>query len=428
MRIKLVQAYEVIASGGYPSIEVVVTLQNNLQTKASISYGASDGSKEARIILDAHESRYSGHGMNTVVNTIENIISPELEEKSVLDQREIDRILRNLDGTPMLEKLGANAILPVSMAIARAGALCQDLPLYKYLHQSYGMAGHEYLLPNPLMVMIEGGAHAKGSTDFQEYLVAVRSKTTASESIRTGLEIYHATKEILIERGYSTNVGSEGAFAPGGIASNVQPLEILVEAISRAGYSEGEDALLALDIAASELYHSGQYELKTEQRMVSSTEFIDYCVDLKSSYPLYSIEDPLDENDWAGWVEFKQKADEAAIKTIGDDLTVTNPQYIQEAVNTNAISGVVIKPNQIGTVTDTMDACKMAQEYSLDIITSHRGGGETNDTFITDLSVAVNAHFIKCGPTRGERVEKYNRLMEIERELGSKGHVRGDTE
>lgn len=424
MKIAFIEAHEIIASGGLPTIEVVISLDGGLRASASMPYGASDGSKEVSIRLDNDDSRYRGHGMNTAVDTIRSEIFPQLVQKSVLDQRYIDGLLKDLDGTSRLEKLGANAILPISIAVARAGALCQGLPLYAYLRQSYGTGGAQYLLPNPMMVVIEGGAHAVNSTDFQEYLIAPRSQTTATESIRSGLEIYYATRESLKLRGYGSNVGNEGAFAPEGIASNILPLEILVESIERAGYEPEIDAMISLDIAASELYHSGQYELKSEKKMLTSQELIDYCVDLKNSYPIYSIEDPLDENDWDGWSRFNEKAIEKGIKTIGDDLTVTRSELIDRAVQQKSIGGVIIKPNQIGTVTDTMDACKLAKEYSLDIIPSHRGGGETNDTFITDLAVAVDAHFIKCGPTRGERVEKYNRLMEIERELGGRGQIR----
>lgn len=428
MKIKYIQAYEVIASGGYPSLEAVVTLQDGLQASASVSYGASDGSKEAKVLLDNDMNRYLGHGMSTAVETIQNKISPTLEQESALDSRAIDLLLKTLDPTDTFAELGANTILAVSLAVARAGALCQGIPLYEHLRRSYGTGGPEYLLPNPMMVMIEGGVHAIQSTDFQEYLIAVRTKSTATESIRAGLEIYHATREALRLRGFTTNVGNEGAFAPEGITSNTLPLEILNEAIERAGYEPGIDAMLALDIAASELYEGGKYNLKAESRTVSAEELTSYCIGLKDQYPLYSIEDPLDENDWNGWEQFNQRARQQGIKTIGDDLTVSRPNLIEKAVTANAISGVIIKPNQIGTITDTMDACKLAKEYSLDVIVSHRGGGETNDTCITDIAVAASAHYLKCGPTRGERVAKYNRLMAIERELGARSHVRGDSE
>ncbi len=410
-KIKTIQAREILASGGAPSIEATV-------------YGASAGSKEAFVLLDGDKSRYNGKGMLKARDNILKIIAPALVGKEAENQREIDEIMIKLDGSDNKSNLGGNAILAVSMAVARAAAAELGVPLYKYLRQSFGIPSTSsgFKMPKPMVVMIEGGKHADETTDLQEYLISSLGNRSAEENVRMQMEIYEALKKILKREGLSVNVGNEGAFAPNGLSSNEKPMEYLVEAIKNAGYEPGVDAGISIDAAASEFQDKDsqmsdiRYQLKIENRTLSSEELIEYYASWIGKYPFVSWEDMLSEFDWESWPKMVEKV-AGKFPVIADDLTVTNKAIWQEAIDKKAATAILIKLNQAGSVTETVDCCLLAQKYGFWKVPSHRGGGETNDTFMVDLAVAVGGEYIKVGPTRGERVCKYNRLMRIEEEL-----------
>ena len=425
-----INAREILASGGEPTLEVLVKLESGAVGEASVSYGASAGSKEAMVIFDEDEGRYGGRGMERAMLTVEEVIGPKLVGMEAENQREIDEKMLEMDGTENKSVLGGNAMLGVSMAVARAAASELGIPLWKYLRETYeinppiasqlGRAG----LPKPMVVMIEGGKHADQTTDLQEYLVSAMGSKTAKENVRMVMEIYGELKKILKREGLSTNVGNEGAFAPNGIKSNEKPIEYIIEAIKNAGYEPGVEAGISLDAAASEFgtvevqNKKVNYELKLENKTMSSEELINYFGDWIEKYPFVSWEDMLSEYDWENWPKMMEKIDDRLV-LIADDLTVTNKDLWQEAIEKKAANAILIKLNQAGTVTETIDCCKLAIEKGLWTVVSHRGGGESNDTFMVDLAVAVGAEYIKCGPTRGERVAKYNRLMRIEEEINN---------
>lgn len=433
-KIKDIKAREILASGGAPSLEVTVTLEPGATGEASVSYGASAGSREATVLLDGDEKRYGSKGMLRAVENINGEIRKILIGQEASDQREVDRIMIDLDGTENKSRLGGNAILGVSMAVARAQAAEESLPLYKYLRNCFGMGeiGEDsWKLPRPMVVMIEGGKHADNSTDLQEYLVTVLKNQRASENVRMEMEIYEALKKILKNEGLSVNVGNEGAFAPNGIVSNEKPLEYLLEAIEKAGYKTGTDVGLSIDAAASEFCESltrndsgqarmtvnGQtYDLRIENKKLTGQELIEYYLEWTKKYPIVTMEDMLSENDWENWVGLTEKL--GKVVNIADDLTVTNTKLLQKAIDMKAAKGIIIKLNQAGTLSETVDCSLLAKQNGFITVCSHRGGGETNDTFMIDLAVAMGCDYIKVGPTRGERVEKYNRLMRIEEELG----------
>lgn len=406
-----------MASGGAPSLEVTVTLDSGVTGEASISYGASAGSKEAFVMLDGDKTRYNGKGMLGAQKNVETIIAPEIVGMEVEQLKEIDRKMIEMDGTENKSRLGGNAILAVSMAVARAGANERKLELYRYLQEIYGLPETNEL-PMPMVVMIEGGKHADETTDLQEYLMSSMGKRSAAENVRIQLEIYEALKKILKREGLSTNVGNEGAFAPNGITSNEKPMEYLVEAIKNAGYIPGVDAGISIDAAASEFQeeNNGLYNLSIEGRKVTSEELVAYYASWIEKYPFVSWEDMLSEFDWDNWPKLVETVG-GKFPVIADDLTVTNIKLWQEAINKKAATAILIKLNQAGSVTETIECCKLAKEHNYWTVTSHRGGGESNDTFMVDVAVAVGSKYIKCGPTRGERVAKYNRLMRIEEEL-----------
>jgi enolase len=414
-KIKMVSGREIIASGGTPSLEVTVILESGVTGEASVSYGASAGSYEAMILWDGDEKRYNGKGMLKAIGNINKILGPAVIGMEANGQREIDEKMINLDGTENKAKLGGNAILGVSMAIARAEAADEGLPLYKYLQKIY-KPGMVNTLPKPMVVMIEGGKHADKSTDLQEYLVSSLGDKKAAEHIRVQSEIYGALKEILKREKLSTNVGSEGAFAPTGINSNEKPIEYLVEAIKNAGYVPGIDAGISIDAAASEFFNEGKYNLKIENKTLTSAELIEYYLSWLAKYPIVTFEDMLAEDDWENWVVLTSRM--GNMPNIADDLTATNLKRWQRAIDMKAANAILIKLNQAGTVSETINCCLLSQQNNMWTIPSHRGGGETNDTFMVDLAVAVGSEYIKCGPTRGERVAKYNRLMRIEEEIG----------
>ena len=416
-KIKTIKAREILASGGAPSIEVTVTLESGTVGEASVSYGASAGSREAAVILDKNPKRYNGKGMNMVVDFVNKLIVPSLIGMEASEQRTIDSVMIKMDGTEGKTKLGGNAILGVSMAVARAQANEEKLPLYKYLQKTFELV-NSTKLPKPMIVMIEGGKHADKTTDLQEFCVATKGERSAKENVRMLMEVYESLKKILKSEGLSTNVGNEGAFAPNGLTSNEKPMEYLVEAIRMAGYIPGQDAGVSLDAAASEFYASEtkKYHLKIEDRELTSEELINYYMQWVEKYPFVSWEDMLSEFDWESWPVLLKRIG-GRFPLIADDLTVTNTKIWQEAIDKKAANAILVKLNQAGSVSETIDCCLLAMKNGMWTVPSHRGGGETNDTFMVDLAVAVGSEYIKAGPTRGERVCKYNRLMRIEEEM-----------
>jgi len=420
MQISAIHAYEIIASGGYPSLEVAVTLDDGSMGVASVPYGASAGSHEASVLVDGDSTRYNGKGMLNAIRNVHEEIAPHLLGLDATNQKLIDRTMIDLDGTPQKTKLGGNAILAVSLATARAAAQHLKKPLYLHIRDYYQTGADFAVLPQPMAVVIEGGKHADHSTDLQEYCFSVLKQGSRMESLRILLECYHALEKILQQNNLSTNVGNEGAFAPSGLTSNEAPFAYMLQAIEHAGYVPGRDVGFSIDAAASEFYSDGVYHLKIENRALSSTEVIDYMQTWLEKYPIVTLEDPLHEDDWSAWTSCKQLCDQKKVLLVGDDLTVTNKERLQKAIDTQAISSILIKLNQIGSLSETVETCLLAKAHGMSVIPSHRGGGETNDTAMIDLAVAVGAVFIKVGPTRGERVAKYNRLLEIEREINQK--------
>ena len=416
-KITSIRAREILSAGAYPTIETTMTLEDGSVGKASVPFGSSAGTHEAIVVSDGDESRYHGKGMLTAINNVNNIISNQVIGMDALDQKAIDSKLNELDNTPKKEMLGGNSVLSVSLATIRAAANSRKIPLYKQILDAYQLENDITEFPKPMMVLIEGGAHADNSTDFQEYLITIDLDAKTSDRIRAGIEIYHSLAKILKNEGYSTNVGLEGAFAPSGIDSNHKPLEYLRQAITDSGYTPGDDIGLALDVAASEFYENGSYHLKLENREMSVDELMQYYSKMIQEYPIVSVEDMFDEDDWDAWFRFNQELGEN-IMVVGDDLTVTQYDRLKKASELNAVDSLIIKPNQVGTLSELMDTVDLANTNKFKSIVSHRGGGETTDTFIADLAVAVQAAYIKTGPSRGERVVKYNRLMEIAEELG----------
>ena len=417
-KIQNIFAREILASGGAPSLEVTVTLESGAIGEASVSYGASAGSKEATVLLDGDKTRYNGKGMLNAIANINTKIKETLVGMEASDQRAIDNKMIDLDGTINKAVLGGNAMLGVSLAVCRAQAAEEKMPLYKYLRKTYGIGDIGWKLPKPMIVMIEGGKHADETTDLQEFMVGAMGDKTAAENVRMEMEIYNALKNILKAEKLSTNMGNEGAFAPNGISSNEKPMEYLTQAIINAGYTPGVDAGVGIDAAASEFYsqETGKYTLKLEGKELTSEELIAYYKPWIEKYKIATMEDMLSEFDWDNWPKMVE-AIGGKFPLIADDLTVTNTALWQKAIDMKAATAILIKLNQAGTLTETVDCCLLANQHGLMTMPSHRGGGETNDTFLVDLAVAVNSAYIKVGPTRGERVCKYNRLMRIEEEL-----------
>ena len=420
MQITSVHAYEIIASGGYPSVEVTVTLDDGSTGTASVPYGASAGSHEASVLVDKDQTRYNGKGMLQAINNIHQEIAPHILGMDATDQKLVDKTMIDLDGTAQKSRLGGNAILAVSLAVARAAAQAHKKPLYLHIRDIFQTGADFTVLPQPMAVVIEGGKHADNSTDLQEYCFSVLKQGSRAESVRIMLECYHALEKVLQENHLSTNVGNEGAFAPSGLTSNEAPFAYMLQAIERAGYTAGQDVGFSIDAAASEFYKDGMYQLKMENRALSSAEVVEYMRSWLEKYPIVTLEDPLHEDDWSAWQSCKQMCASHNVLLVGDDLTVTNKERLQKAIEMDAISSILIKLNQIGTLSETVETCLLAKQHNMAAIPSHRGGGETNDTAMIDVAVAVGGIFIKVGPTRGERVAKYNRLLAIEREIQQK--------
>ncbi|MBM4445997.1 MAG: phosphopyruvate hydratase [Chloroflexi bacterium] len=410
--IKTIKAREILDSRGNPTIEVQVELSDGTTGIAAVPSGASTGKYEAVELRDGDKCRYGGLGVCKAVSNVNDKMAPALAGIAASEQAEIDQRLLELDGTANKSNLGANAILGVSLATAKAAANSANLPLYRYLG---GTAAH--LLPVPMMNILNGGKHAADSTDFQEFMVVPAGATSFSQSLQMGIEIYHALKKAIKVKGLNTNVGDEGGFAPS-LASNKQAIELILAAIDLAGYKAGDDCFIALDPAASSFYDDGKYILSKEGAALTSNEMIDYYAKWVSSYPIISIEDGLDEDDWSGWISLTSKLGKK-IKLVGDDLYTTNLERLERGISQKASNAILIKPNQVGTLSETLATVKRAQQVGWTTIISHRSG-ETEDTTIADLAVAVGSGLIKTGaPCRSERVAKYNRLLMIEEELGA---------
>lgn len=416
VKIKNISAREILSSGSLPTIEVRCLLTSGAEGRASVPFGVSAGRHEAHILLDNDPKRYHGSGMLHAVTSVNNILKKLLLNIDPLNQRLVDQKLIQKDGTKKKMRFGANAILGVSLAVAKASSHHLTMPLYRYLRKIFSVKLGSYQLPSPMMVMIEGGKHANKSCDIQEYLVSITKKSRTSEKVRCAIEIYLSLKEILEKKGYSTNVGLEGAFALEDAASNELPIKYIISAIKKAGYAAGRDAFISLDIAASELYKNKKYQFARESKSYNAGSLMSRYENWIKKYPVLSIEDPFDQDDWTSWKHFYQKFGKK-INIVGDDLTVTNSSRLERAISEKTLHTLIIKPNQIGTVTETMDTCLLSLKNRIEMIVSHRGGGETSDTAIVDIAAAVNGSFIKVGPSRGERVEKYNRLMEIASEV-----------
>lgn len=408
--IQEVYARQVLDSRGNPTVEVDVITESGILGRAIVPSGASTGSREALELRDGNKQFYKGKGVLTAVKNVNDIIAKNLIGLDVCEQMLIDEAMIALDGSDNKGNLGANAILGVSMACARAGAIATALPLYKYLGGPFS-----HVLPTPMMNILNGGAHADNNVDIQEFMIMPVSAETFSDALRMGAEIFHNLKSVLKEQGFNTAVGDEGGFAPS-LPSNEAALKVIIEAIRQAGYKEGQDVLLALDVAASELYTNGRYELAGEDVSRTSDEMIDYYDTLCSKYPIISIEDGLDESDWDGWEKLTARLGKR-VQLVGDDLFVTNSAILKKGIEKGIGNSILIKVNQIGTVTETLAAIEMAKRAGYTAVISHRSG-ESEDTFIADLAVGTNAGQIKTGSLcRTDRVAKYNQLLRIEEEL-----------
>ncbi len=400
---------EILDSRGNPTVEVEVWLDNGIIATAAVPSGASTGTHEALELRDGG-NRYMGKGVLTAVGNINDKIGPELVGSDPSEQASIDMALLEIDGTDNKSNLGANAILGVSMAVARAAAEDHGLPLWAYLG---GI--RPYLLPTPMMNVINGGAHADNNLDIQEFMIVPHGASSFAEALRMAAETYHSLKKTLKTRGYSTAIGDEGGFAPN-LQSNREAIDLILEAVEKAGYTPGDQISLALDVAASEIYKDGKYEFAGEGRTLDTGDIISYYTDLCKAYPVVSIEDGMAEDDWKGWASLTHALG-TSVQLVGDDIFVTNPERLQEGFNQKVANSILIKLNQIGTVSETMNVIDMAVRHGYSTVISHRSG-ETDDTFISDLAVAVAAGQIKSGaPARIDRVAKYNQLLRIEEEI-----------
>lgn len=419
MKIERVQAIEILDSRGNPTVEVELMLEDGTGSRAMVPSGASTGEREATELRDGDKKRFGGKGVLKAVENVNKIIAREIEGQYFGSQRELDYRMIELDGTPNKAKLGANALLGVSMAFARAEAMSADIPLYQYLGGS-----NAHLLPVPCMNIINGGKHADNNVDFQEFMIAPHGATSFAESIRIGIEVFHTLKSVLKGKGYSTGVGDEGGFAPD-LKSNDEAVEVILEAIVKAGYKPGEEVSLCLDPAASEMWEDGQYKLfKSTGKLISSNEMIRLWESWANQYPIVLLEDGLAENDWEGWKNLTQALGRQ-IEIVGDDIFCTNKAILQQGIEKGVANSILIKLNQIGTVSETLETIELAYRNGYNCFVSHRSG-ETVDSFIADLTVGVNAGHLKTGSgCRGERIEKFNQLMRIEHQLGKAASFAG---
>jgi enolase len=410
-----IRGREIVDSRGNPTVEADVVLESGVRGRAAVPSGASTGSREAVELRDGDAKRYQGKGVLKAVSNINTVLAPALVRHEVRDQAGIDHLMIDLDGTETKAHLGANALLAVSLAAAHAAAAEQRLPLYAYLAQHL-LSGREAVMPVPQMNIVNGGAHANNSLDIQEFMILPVGAPSFREALRYGAEIFHTLKKLLAKRGLSTAVGDEGGFAPD-LGSNEEALGIIIQAIEQAGYEAGGNIFLGLDVASSELFKDGQYELASEKRRFGATEFAGYLADLAAKYPIITIEDGMAEADWRGWGELTRKLGER-VQLVGDDLFVTNTKILKRGIEEQVANAILIKPNQIGTLTETLAAIDMADRARYACVISHRSG-ETEDTTIADIAVATAATQIKTGSlSRSDRMAKYNQLLRIEAELG----------
>ena len=415
--IEKVFAREILDSRGNPTVEVEVSTNLGVIGRASVPSGASTGEYEAIELRDKNTKRYLGRGVKKAIRNVNNVIADNVKGLPVTNQKNIDQIMIDLDGTHNKSNLGANAILGVSLAVAHAGALSKSMPLYQYLGERQG----NYLLPLPMMNILNGGSHADNSVDIQEFMVVPASASSFSEALQMGTEIFHNLKSVLRSKKLATSVGDEGGFAPN-LKSNEEAIEVVIEGIMNAGFNPGEDVYIALDVAASELYKDKKYNLSSEDKVLDSDGMIQYLTTLVDQYPILSIEDGLHEDDWEGWKNLNYNLGKR-VQIVGDDLTVTNIERLERSIKEKSINAILIKLNQIGTVTETVEAIKLAKKNNFGAIISHRSG-ETEDTTIADLSVSMGMGQIKTGSaSRTDRICKYNQLLRIEEELGERGKL-----
>ena len=408
--IKSINAIEILDSRGNPTVEVDVFLENGISGRAAVPSGASTGKFEAVELRDGDKNRYNGKGVLKAVHNVNDKINKVLIGLDVNDQLKIDKTMIELDGTENKSVLGANAILGVSLASARAASKVKNIPLYKHL-----AINDNFKMPVPMMNILNGGSHANNTVDIQEFMIFPFGARTFSDALRIGAEIFHSLKSELHKKGLNTAVGDEGGFAPN-LKSNEEAIDIILNSIEKAGYKPGEEVFIALDVAASELFQDGKYNLESENKAFSSDEMVEYLASLVKKYPIISIEDGLDENDWEGWTKLNKRLGKN-IQIVGDDLTVTNIVRLQKAIDKKSMNSILIKLNQIGTVSETIQAVNLARQVGYGAVISHRSG-ETEDTFIADFSVAMGMGQIKTGSiSRSDRVAKYNQLLRIEEEL-----------
>jgi len=423
--IKDVSALEILDSRGNPTIEACVELENGIRAFAAAPSGASTGSREALELRDGDKNRYLGKGVTKAVGNVNTTIRQLLQGRDVAEQRELDQLMIDTDGTENKGNLGANAILAVSLAAAKAAAQDQGIPLYEHISNINGTP-KQYSMPVPMMNIVNGGEHADNNVDIQEFMVQPVGASSFKEALRQGAEIFHALKAVLSKQGLNTAVGDEGGFAPD-LKSNAEALALIGQAVEKAGYKTGKDITLALDCASSEFYRDGQYQLSGENKSFDATGFADYLAALCDDYPITSIEDGMDESDWDGWAALTQKIGDR-VQLVGDDLFVTNTSILKRGIDQNIGNSILIKFNQIGSLSETLDAIRMAKQAGYTAVISHRSG-ETEDTTIADLAVGTAAGQIKTGSLcRSDRVAKYNRLLRIESELGAKAPYRGRAE
>lgn len=417
-RIIGIEGREILDSRGKPTVEVEVYLASGVMGRAAVPSGASTGTNEALELRDKDKKRYLGNGVLKAVHNVNERLAPELIGLDALNQREIDATMIALDGTKNKSKMGANAMLGISLAVAKAAAAALEMPLYQYIG---GVNAH--VLPLPMMNILNGGQHADNNVDVQEFMVMPAGATCFKEALRMGAEVFHALKDVLKGLGLNTAVGDEGGFAPS-LKSNVEAIEVILKAIKKAGYKAGKDVFIALDPASSEFYKNGKYVLDAENAKKSSEEMVAYWSEWVAKYPIVSIEDGLSENDWPGWKSMTDKLGNK-IQLVGDDLFVTNVEYLGRGIKEGVGNSILVKVNQIGTLTETLDTCQMAHRAGYTTVLSHRSG-ETEDSTIADIAVAINAGQIKTGSaSRSDRIAKYNQLLRIEEHLGSKGAFLG---
>ncbi len=413
-KITLLTAREILDSRGFPTVEVRIDIDTGQTVRASVPGGTGTGKHEALEIRDGDPSRMGGKGVKKVVTTINDVIAPLLIGQDPIRQTATDQMLYNLDGTPNKSKLGANAILGVSMAVCKAGAASVGMPIYKYLKEKYAITPN-LRIPSPIFNLINGGAHGAGNLDFQEFHVIPTSNKSFSDSLQLGVEFFMALEQVLISKNAIHSVGVEGGFAPN-LFTNLDALELLLEAMKRTPYLFGQDLFFGLDVAADYFFKNGKYTIRDRQEPFSSKDLLDYYKELNSKYHIFSIEDPFQADDWQAWSAITAELSDRVV-IVADDLVTTNKERLQKAVAEKACTSVMVKPNQIGTISETVEVVKIAKDAKMQVVASHRSG-ETNDDFIADFAVGLGCDYVKFGaPIRGERVAKYNRLLEIETEL-----------